>query len=192
MATSKRRRGSETTSENSETMAVNASLLIGDLSRTLEEYGRVEQKLANLTSDDNGRQKTLSEQLGKIRMELLHIHHALEKASSTHEGPLDLSIKKSEDMIKEDLVKVQPSVKPLIPPPPEGSLKQVVKVELLPPELVTCYARPTKCEADSSVLVCPDGRVGSNGVAPTQVPAQEEGGGSGVGFSRGRIQMENV
>ncbi|XP_077305433.1 proline-rich protein 35 [Lithobates pipiens] len=191
VATSKRRRGSETTSENSETMAVNASLLIGDLSRTLEEYGRVEQKLANLTSDDNGRQKTLSEQLGKIRMELLHIHHALEKASCTHEGPLDLSIKKSEDMIKEDSEKVQPSVNPLIPPP-ECSPKQVVKVELLPPELVTCYVRPTKCEADSSVLVCPDGRVGSNGVAPTQVPAQEEGGGAGVGFSRGRVQMENV
>ncbi|XP_072273684.1 proline-rich protein 35 [Pyxicephalus adspersus] len=189
MATRKSRRGSEPPPEHSEPMAVNASLLIGDLSRTLEEYGRVEQKLANLTSDDSGRQKTLSEQLGKIRLELLHIHNALEKASCTHEGPLDLSVKKAED-VKEDPEKVQPSPDPLIPPP-ECSQKQVVKVELLPPDLVTCYARPTKCEADSSVLVCPDGRIGSTGVAPTQVPVQEEGSGAGVSFSR-RIQLENV
>ncbi|KAM5153223.1 proline-rich protein 35 [Mantella aurantiaca] len=191
-ATSKRRRGSKPTPENSEPMAINASLLIGDLSRTLEEYGRVERKLANLTSDDSGRQKTLSEQLGKIRLELLHIHHALEKASCAHEGPLDLSVKKAEDTIKEDPEKVQPSVDPLILPPSQSSQKQIVKVELLTPELVTCYARPTKCEADSSVLVCPDGRVGSTGVSLSQVPAQEEGGGSSVGYSRGRIQMENV
>ncbi|XP_018416627.1 PREDICTED: proline-rich protein 35 [Nanorana parkeri] len=170
---SKKRRGSEPTPENSDPMAFNASLLIGDLSRTLEEYGRVERKLANLASDDSGRQKTLSEHLGKIRLELLHIHHALEKASCTHEGPLDLSVKRAEDVIKEDPEKVQPRVDPLIIPPPVSSPKQVVKVELLPPELVTCYVRPTKCEADSSVLVCPDGRIGSTGAAPAQGPALE-------------------
>ncbi|XP_068100328.1 proline-rich protein 35 [Hyperolius riggenbachi] len=189
---SKRRRDSNPTPENTEPAVADASLLIGDLSRTLEEYGRVERKLACLTSDDGGRQKTLSEQLGKIRLELLHIHHALEKASSPHEGPLDLSLKRTEDVSKEDPQKVPLSVDHRTPPSPECSPKQVVKVELLPPELATCYVRPTKCEADSSVLLCPDGRVGSAGVMPPQLPVQEEGVGVGVGFSRGRLQMENV
>ncbi|KAM3915791.1 proline-rich protein 35 [Leptodactylus fuscus] len=186
----KRRRSSEPSNEKSEPVVVNASLLIGDLSRTLEEYGKVERKLANLTSDDSGRQKTLGEQLGKIRLELLHIHQALEKASCSHDGPLDLSIKRAEDMDKEDPEKILLSEDVQTPPPPESPPKQVVKVELLPPELVTCYARPTKCEADSSVLLCPDGRVGSTGIAQTHVALQEEGG--GVGFGRGRLQMENI
>ncbi|XP_075035485.1 proline-rich protein 35 [Mixophyes fleayi] len=187
----KRRRGSEAISESSEPVVVNASLLIGDLSRTLEEYGKVERRLANLTSDDRGRQRTLGEQLGKIRLELLHIHQALEKAACPHEGPLDLSIKKAEDTGK-DPETIPLREEPQTSPPPECSPKQVVKVELLPPELVTCYARPTKCEADSSVLLCPDGRVGSSGAAQPPVAVQEEGGGIGVGFGRGRLQMENV
>ncbi|XP_056390049.1 proline-rich protein 35 [Hyla sarda] len=165
----KRRRPSEVSSEKPEPVVVNASLLIGDLSRTLEEYGKVERKLANLTSDDSSRQKTLGEQLGKIRLELLHIHQALEKASSTHDGPLDLSIKRADDMDKEDREKIPLREDPQTPPLTECSPKEVVKVELLPPELVTCYARPTKCEADSSVLLCPDGRVGSTGIAQTHI-----------------------
>ncbi|XP_063788497.1 proline-rich protein 35 [Pseudophryne corroboree] len=188
----KRRRGSETISENTDPMVVNASLLIGDLSRTLEEYGKVEQKLANLTSEDSSRQRTLGEQLGKIRLELLHIHQALEKATCPHEGPLDLSIKRAEDMGKEDPETMPSRQEPQASPSPEGPPKQVVKVELLPPELVTCYARPTKCEADSSVLLCPDGRVGGNGAVQPQVAIQEDGGGIGVGFGRRHLQMENV
>lgn len=150
----------------------------------------MERKLANLTSSDSGRQKTLGEQLGKIRLELLHIHQALEKASSSHDGPLDLSIKRAEDMDKEDPEKIPLREDPQTPPPVECPPKQVVKVELLPPELVTCYARPTKCEADSSVLLCPDGRVGSTGMAQTHIALQEEGG--GVGFGKSRLQMENI
>ncbi|XP_069838204.1 proline-rich protein 35 isoform X2 [Dendropsophus ebraccatus] len=190
VAACKRRRPSEPSSEKSEPVVVNASLLIGDLSRTLEEYGKVERKLANLTSDDSGRQRTLGEQLGKIRLELLHIHQALEKASCSHDGPLDLSIKRAEDMDKEDPEKIPLREDPQTPPPIECSPKEVVKVELLPPELVTCYARPTKCEADSSVLLCPDGRVGNTGIAQTHVTLQEEVG--SVGFGRSRLQMENI
>ncbi|XP_066433948.1 proline-rich protein 35 [Eleutherodactylus coqui] len=186
----KRRRLSEASSEKSEPVFVNASLLIGDLSRTLEEYGKVERKLSNLTPDDCGRQKTLGEQLGKIRQELLHIHQALEKASCSHDGPLDLSIKRTEDIDKEDPEKMLLREDPQTPPPLECAPKQVVKVELLPPELVTCYARPTKCEADSSVLLCPDGRVGSTGLAQTHVALQDEG--AGVGFGRSRLQIENI
>ncbi|XP_075686603.1 proline-rich protein 35 [Rhinoderma darwinii] len=192
MTPCKRRRASEPSSEKSEPVVVNASLLIGDLSRTLEEYGKVERKLANLTSDDSGRQKTLGEQLGKIRLELLHIHQALEKATCSHDGPLDLSIKRAEDMDKEDTEKNILRGDPETYPPLQCPSKEVVKVELLPAELVTCYARPTKCEADSSVLLCPDGRVVSTGIAQTQVALQEEGGGVGVGFGRSRLQMENV
>ncbi|KAG8557573.1 hypothetical protein GDO81_016663 [Engystomops pustulosus] len=190
-ATAKRRRPSEPSSEKSEPVVVNASLLLGDLSRTLEEYGKVERKLANLTSDESSRQKTLGEQLGKIRLELLHIHQALEKASCSHDGPLDLSIKRAEDIDKEEAEKIPLRGDPQTPTPIECSPKQVVKVELLPPELVTCYARPTKCEADSSVLLCPDGRVGSAGIVQSHVALQEEGGG-GIGFGRARLQMENI
>ncbi|CAH2307542.1 Hypothetical predicted protein [Pelobates cultripes] len=184
----KRRRESELSAENTETMGENTSVLIGDLSRTLEEYGKVEKRLANLASEDNSRQKVLSEQLGKIRLELLNIHHALEKASYPHEGPLDLSIKRSEDMGKEEGDKVPPGDDPLTCPPTECSPRQLVKVELLSPELVTCYARPTKCEADSSVLVCPDGRGGCTSVTQPLVSIQEEG----LGFGRGRQQLESV
>ncbi|XP_044160694.1 proline-rich protein 35 [Bufo gargarizans] len=190
VTTCKRRRQSEPCSEKSEPMVVNASLLIGDLSRTLEEYGKVEKKLANLSSEDSGRQKTLGEQLGKIRLELLHIHQALEKASCSTDGPLDLSIKRTEDMDKEDPEKIPLREDPQTSSALECPPKQMVKVELLPPELATCYARPTKCEADSSVLLCPDGRMGSTGLAQTHIALQEEGG--GVGFGRNRLQMENI
>ncbi|KAM4697733.1 proline-rich protein 35 [Rhinophrynus dorsalis] len=185
----KRRRGSDSAPASD-----NTSLLIGDLSRTLEEYGKVERKLANLTSEDNSRQKTLGEQLGKIRLELLHIHHTLQKASCPHEGPLDLSIKRAEDIGNAGTDQTAIGEDPETPPPSECSPKQLMKVELLPPELITCYARPTKCEADSSVLLCPDGRGGSAGVAQTQVPMQEEEVGVGIsmGFRRGQQQMENM
>ncbi|XP_075422501.1 proline-rich protein 35 [Ascaphus truei] len=188
-AAGKRRRGSEPTADNTAPMG-DTSLLIGDLSRTLEEYGRVEKRLVNLASGDNSRQNALGEQLGKIRMELLHIHHALEKASCPHEGPLDLSIKRAEDMGKVGAVETPSEEDPVPLPLSKCQPKQLVKVELLPPELASCYARPTKCEADSSVPLCPEGRGGSAGLAQPQVSAQEER--VGVGFERGGQQVESV
>ncbi|NXN58523.1 PRR35 protein, partial [Rynchops niger] len=71
------------------------TVLIGDLSKTLEEYQEVEKKLSDLTKENNPGQKELRDQLVKIRRELYHIHQALEKATKTHEGPLDLSVKRS-------------------------------------------------------------------------------------------------
>ncbi|NXS92394.1 PRR35 protein, partial [Jacana jacana] len=71
------------------------TMLIGDLSKTLEEYQEVEKKLSDLAKEDTPGQKELREQLVKIRMELYHIHQALEKATKPHEGPLDLSVKRS-------------------------------------------------------------------------------------------------
>ncbi|NWI17858.1 PRR35 protein, partial [Crypturellus soui] len=71
------------------------SMLIGDLSKTLEEYQEVEKKLSDLAKDDTPGQKELREQLVKIRRELYHIHQALEKSTKPHEGPLDLSVKRS-------------------------------------------------------------------------------------------------
>ncbi|NWW08259.1 PRR35 protein, partial [Oreocharis arfaki] len=83
--------------ETSATMAGSeaTSVLIGDLSKTLEEYQEVEKKLSDLAKEDTPGQKELREQLIKIRRELYHIHQALEKATKPHEGPLDLSVKRS-------------------------------------------------------------------------------------------------
>ncbi|NWH44929.1 PRR35 protein, partial [Fregata magnificens] len=71
------------------------TVLIGDLSKTLEEYQEVEKKLSDLAKEDTPEQKELRDQLVKIRRELYHIHQALEKATKPHEGPLDLSVKRS-------------------------------------------------------------------------------------------------
>ncbi|NXS44010.1 PRR35 protein, partial [Balaeniceps rex] len=71
------------------------TMLIGDLSKTLEEYQEVEKKLSDLAKEDTPGQKELRDQLVKIRRELYHIHQALEKATKPHEGPLDLSVKRS-------------------------------------------------------------------------------------------------
>ncbi|NXT87059.1 PRR35 protein, partial [Anhinga rufa] len=71
------------------------TVLIGDLSKTLEEYQEVEKKLSDLAKEDTPGQKELRDQLVKIRRELYHIHQALEKATKAHEGPLDLSVKRS-------------------------------------------------------------------------------------------------
>ncbi|NXJ55772.1 PRR35 protein, partial [Spizaetus tyrannus] len=71
------------------------TVLIGDLSKTLEEYQEVEKQLSDLAKEDTPGQKELRDQLVKIRRELYHIHQALEKATKPHEGPLDLSVKRS-------------------------------------------------------------------------------------------------
>uniref|UniRef100_A0A8C0H205 Proline rich 35 n=1 Tax=Chelonoidis abingdonii TaxID=106734 RepID=A0A8C0H205_CHEAB len=73
------------------------TVLIGDLSKTLEEYQEVEKKLSDLAKEDTPGQKQLREQLVKIRRELYHIHQALEKTTKPHEGPLDLSVKRSQE-----------------------------------------------------------------------------------------------
>uniref|UniRef100_A0A8C9NJH1 Proline rich 35 n=1 Tax=Serinus canaria TaxID=9135 RepID=A0A8C9NJH1_SERCA len=83
------------------------TVLIGDLSKTLEEYQEVEKKLSDLAKEDTPGQKELRDQLVKIRRELYHIHQALEKATKPHEGPLDLSVKRS----SEGLEKVQQAKK---------------------------------------------------------------------------------
>uniref|UniRef100_A0A8C0B0P2 Proline rich 35 n=1 Tax=Buteo japonicus TaxID=224669 RepID=A0A8C0B0P2_9AVES len=73
------------------------TVLIGDLSKTLEEYQEVEKQLSDLAKEDTPGQKELRDQLVKIRRELYHIHQALEKATKPHEGPLDLSVKRSSE-----------------------------------------------------------------------------------------------
>lgn len=199
------------------------TVLIGDLSKTLEEYQEVEKKLSDLAKEDTPGQKELRDQLVKIRRELYHIHQALEKATKPHEGPLDLSVKRS----SEGLEKVQQAKRepcnvslgseklhgkdqgPLSKCPATGEagdgeglpncllqeaenktidllikmsrseslraasseapLGAVIKAEVLPLTvplelrhvMEPYYSRPTKCEADSSVLLCSDGRSSS-------------------------------
>ncbi|XP_071427620.1 proline-rich protein 35 [Pithys albifrons albifrons] len=210
------------------------TMLIGDLSKTLEEYQEVEKKLSDLAKEDTPGQKELRDQLVKIRRELYHIHQALEKATKPHEGPLDLSVKRS----SEGLEKVQPAKKepcnmslgseklhgkdqgPFSKCPAMGEagdgeglpsclleaenktidllikmsrseslrasceapLGAVIKAEVLPLSvplelrhvMEPFYSRTTKCEADSSVLLCSDGRAGT--AQGPQVPVATEDG----------------
>lgn len=211
------------------------TVLIGDLSKTLEEYQEVEKKLSDLAKEDTPGQKELRDQLVKIRRELYHIHQALEKATKPHEGPLDLSVKRpSEGLEKVQQAKKEPcnvslgSEKPhgkdqgplskcaasgeaadgeglpdclleaenktidllikmsraegLRAASSEAPLGAVIKAEVLPLPvplelrhvMEPYYSRTTKCEADSSVLLCSDGRSGST--QGPQLPAGAEDG----------------
>lgn len=211
------------------------TMLIGDLSKTLEEYQEVEKKLSDLAKEDTPGQKELREQLVKIRRELYHIHQALEKATKPHEGPLDLSVKRtSEGLEKVQQAKKEPcdmslgsekqhskdqgalnkSVAPgeagdgeglpnclleaenktidllikmsrsesLRASSSESHLGAVIKAEVLPLTMPLelrhvmepYYSRTTKCEADSSVLLCSDGR--ASATQGPQLPANTDDG----------------
>ncbi|KAH0631833.1 hypothetical protein JD844_019684 [Phrynosoma platyrhinos] len=198
------------------------TVLIGDLSKTLEEYQEVEKKLSDLAKEDTPAQKQLRDQLVKIRQELFHIHQALEKATKPSEGPLDLSVKRSSkdlekgyqdgkepkasarygkiqgkdpacishclavgESFQEDeepgclLENENKSIDLLIKmsrsenfraSSAEAHLGAVIKAEVLPLNvplelrhaMEPYYSRTTKCEADSSVLLCTDGRSNAN------------------------------
>ncbi|XP_074866971.1 proline-rich protein 35 [Carettochelys insculpta] len=209
------------------------TMLIGDLSKTLEEYQEVEKKLSDLAKEDTPGQKQLREQLIKIQRELYHIHQALEKATKPHEGPLDLSVKRppgglekaqpakkepckaslgdkrlrckdqgatsrcwaageavdgdgipsclleAENKTIDLLIKMSRSEN-LLASSSEAHLGAVIKAELLPlgmplelrHVIEPYYSRPTKCEADSSVLLCTDGR--ASAAQGAQVPGTED------------------
>uniref|UniRef100_A0A7M4E1N9 Proline rich 35 n=1 Tax=Crocodylus porosus TaxID=8502 RepID=A0A7M4E1N9_CROPO len=210
------------------------TLLIGDLSKTLEEYQEVEKKLSDLAKEDTPGQKHLREQLVKIRRELYHIHQALEKATKPHEGPLDLSVKRSSEGLEKghqakkdaynvrlggetlqskdqgainkcvaagepgngdgmpsclleaenktiDLLIKMSRSENLRASSTEAHLGAVIKAEVLPLNvplelrhvMEPYYSRTTKCEADSSVLLCTDGR--SNTTQGPQLPVTEDG-----------------
>lgn len=211
------------------------TVLIGDLSKTLEEYQEVEKKLSDLVKEDTPGQKELRDQLVKIRRELYHIHQALEKATKPHEGPLDLSVKRSsegpekgqqakkepcnmglaseklhgkdqgtltkctatgdagdeeglpsclleaENKTIDLLIKMSRS-ESLRASSSEDHLGAVIKAEVLPLSvplelrhvMEPYYSRTTKCEADSSVLLCSDGRSGAT--QGPQLPVAAEDG----------------
>ncbi|XP_062820647.1 proline-rich protein 35 [Anolis carolinensis] len=188
------------------------TVLIGDLSKTLEEYQEVEKKLSDLAKEDTPAQKQLRDQLVKIRHELFHIHQALEKATKPNEGPLDLSVKRPSQEVERDgkepkagsrygkdpgsighcfsvgeafqedeelenesktidlLIKMSRS-EHLRASSVEAGFGAVVKAEVLPlgvplelrHAMEPYYSRTTKCEADSSVLLCTDGRSNASG-----------------------------
>lgn len=201
------------------------TVLIGDLSKTLEEYQEVEKKLSHLAKEDTPAQKQLRDQLVKIRQELFHIHQALEKANKFSEGPLDLSVKRSSknpekghqdkkeskvgiqgekvqdkdlgstkkclEVGEADLEKVSDCFletqnktidllikmshsKNIQNSSSETHLGAVIKAEVLPLNvplefrhvMEPYYSHTTKCEADSSVLLCNDGRSSGNQAPP--------------------------
>ncbi|XP_041714286.1 proline-rich protein 35-like [Coregonus clupeaformis] len=190
-----------------------AAALLSDLSNALQEYQDAECKISHLEKEDLTAQGHLWEHLNKIRSELSHIHHALERTARQSEGPLDLSVKKEQPGVTEVVVAgdqglMEASLKDDITTETEedeaeeeeeeeeedenerrkeaikASLEsrkqsldvlikmsqagvQVVKPEVLSPGGLGLRpsqaeglwpGRTTKCEADSSVLLCPDGR----------------------------------
>ncbi|KAK6481854.1 proline-rich protein 35-like [Huso huso] len=171
-------------------------VLLGDLSKALQEYQEAERKIANLVQDNVLGQCYLREHLCKIRSELSHIHQALEKTTRQPEGPLDLSVKKTVEPAGADkdqgsqgkgcLPEEEEEEEKAVESESEGllqvsrsqslellikmsraselSLGAVVKTEVVlpsglrpPPAEALWPSRTTKCEADSSVLLCPDG-----------------------------------
>ncbi|CDQ86929.1 unnamed protein product, partial [Oncorhynchus mykiss] len=191
-----------------------AAALLSNLSNALQEYQDAECKLSHLEKEDLIAQGHLWEHLNKIRSELSHIHHALERKARQTEGPLDLSIKKEQPVVTEvvaagyqglmgaslkdditteteeddeeaeeeeaeeeedenemrkeamkaSLERRKKSLDVLIKMSQAGV--QVVKMEVLstgglglrPSQAEGLWpGRTTKCEADSSVLLCTDG-----------------------------------
>uniref|UniRef100_A0A8C6J1K9 Zinc finger protein 750-like zinc finger domain-containing protein n=1 Tax=Melopsittacus undulatus TaxID=13146 RepID=A0A8C6J1K9_MELUD len=227
----KQSRPQETSDTMTDSEATN--VLIGELSKTLEEYQEVEKKLSDLAKEDTPGQKELRDQLVKIRRELYHIHEALEKATKPHEGPLDLSVKRSSEGLEkvqqakkepcnmslgsEKLhIKDQGALKCTAPgeagdggelpkclleaenktidllikmsrseslraSSSEAHLGAVIKAEVLPltmplelrSVMEPYYSRTTKCEADSSVLLCSDGRSSTSQGPQLPVPSED-------------------
>uniref|UniRef100_A0A672TN43 Proline rich 35 n=1 Tax=Strigops habroptila TaxID=2489341 RepID=A0A672TN43_STRHB len=227
----KQSRPQETSATMTDSEATN--VLIGDLSKTLEEYQEVEKKLSDLAKEDTPGQKELRDQLVKIRRELYHIHQALEKATKPHEGPLDLSVKRSSEGLEKvqqakkepcnmslgseklhgkdqgalkctapgeagdggelpnclleaenktiDLLIKMSHSESLRASSSEAHLGAVIKAEVLPltmplelrSVMEPYYSRTTKCEADSSVLLCSDGRSSASQGPQLLVPAED-------------------
>ncbi|XP_008047525.1 proline-rich protein 35 [Carlito syrichta] len=119
-----------------------------DLTRALGDYARVEQRLGQLAPAGGLAPRPLREQLGKIRLELLTIHRALERAARPPDTPLDLSVKRAPAKGPETPEGGwgQPNLGPVLArgtPEPHGTLGPAV------PEPFSSHT--TKCEADSSV-----------------------------------------
>uniref|UniRef100_A0A8C8CLE9 Zinc finger protein 750-like zinc finger domain-containing protein n=1 Tax=Oncorhynchus tshawytscha TaxID=74940 RepID=A0A8C8CLE9_ONCTS len=187
-----------------------AAALLSDLSKALQEYQEAERKIAHLEKEDLPAQGHLWEHLNKIRSELSHIHHALERTARQSEGPLDLSVKKEhpgvtnvvatgdqglggaslkdnitmeteeedeetkerdeeekenerrKEAMKASLESRKQSLDVLIKMSQVGVKTEVLssgRLGLRPSQAEGLWpGRTTKCEADSSVLLCPDGR----------------------------------
>ncbi|XP_029619779.1 proline-rich protein 35-like [Salmo trutta] len=149
-----------------------AAALLSNLSNALQEYQDAECKISHLEKEDLIAQGHLWEHLNKIRSELSHIHHALERTARQTEGPLDLSIKKEQLGVTEVVMDgyqglMGTSLKDDITTETEEDEEEVVKTEVLSPGGLGLRpsqaeglwpGRTTKCEADSSVLLCTDGR----------------------------------
>ncbi|XP_011822278.1 PREDICTED: proline-rich protein 35 [Mandrillus leucophaeus] len=119
-----------------------------DLTRALGDYARVERRLGQLGPAGGLAPRPLREQLGKIRLELLTIHRALERAARPPDAPLDLSVKRAPAKGPQALGEAwgQPELSPMLtrgtPEPPS----------MLGPAAPQPFSgHTTKCEADSSV-----------------------------------------
>nr|XP_021326077.1 proline-rich protein 35 [Danio rerio]XP_021329486.1 proline-rich protein 35 [Danio rerio] len=147
------------------------SALLQDFSALLQEYQLTEQRAASLPE-----QCHLWAHLGKIRTELSHIQQALERTARSNEGPLDLSVKKDHPLIinaipgetkDEDCSETEDEDDDDDDDEDDGKdrrkcsldalmkLNPLVKTEVLTGSAEALWhSRTTKCEADSSVLLC--------------------------------------
>uniref|UniRef100_A0A8C2XVB7 Proline rich 35 n=1 Tax=Cyclopterus lumpus TaxID=8103 RepID=A0A8C2XVB7_CYCLU len=122
--------------------------LLSDLSKALQEYQEAECKISHLEKEDLPAQRHLWEHLGKIRSELSHIHQALEQTARPSDGPLDLSVKRDSTDLPGDRNMRE-----------DGKVLSAGGLGMRPSSAEALWpSRTTKCEADSSVLLCPDGR----------------------------------
>nr|XP_012593275.1 proline-rich protein 35 [Microcebus murinus] len=120
-----------------------------DLARALGDFARVEQRLGQLVPAGGLAPQPLREQLGRIRLELLTIHQALERAVRPPDTPLDLSVKRLPAKGPQAPVGVwgPAELHPTLAPGPPSD-----PPSMLGPSAPESFSgHTTKCEADSSV-----------------------------------------
>ncbi|XP_023369506.1 proline-rich protein 35 [Otolemur garnettii] len=137
-----------------------------DLTRALGDFARVEQRLGQLAPAGGLAPRPLREQLGRIRLELLTIHQALERAVQPPDTPLDLSVKRMPTKRSEGIwgsAELHPVLAPGTPESPSM---------MAPPAPEPFSGHTTKCEADSSVpppglpLQAPEDPIAGSGWGP--------------------------
>lgn len=159
--------------------------LLTDLSKALQEYQDAERKISHLEKEDLPAQRHLWEHLSKIRSELSHIHQALERTGRNSDAPLDLSVKRDssdlagdlrmmedgglkdnttetdeeeeEELLEEKREEEEKATRTSLESR-KHSLDMLIKMSQVGNAEALWPNRTTKCEADSSVLLCPDGR----------------------------------
>uniref|UniRef100_A0AAY3ZVW7 Zinc finger protein 750-like zinc finger domain-containing protein n=1 Tax=Denticeps clupeoides TaxID=299321 RepID=A0AAY3ZVW7_9TELE len=126
--------------------------LLKDLFSALQEYRQAEHRAAAILARDSAPAQLLWDHLTQIRSQLSHITQALQQSTPLAEGPLDLSVKKDMGTAMGDRGRDLKEKR-------KCSLDLLIKLNQTGITMVKAEGlwagRTTKCEADSSVLLCP-------------------------------------